>query len=151
MLTRSRFILEFLRDTPKDAVNLSHGQLFSIIAIMISIGLLFVLKYLSKREIRNLNNKSWSWHFVRSILFVFNYSGILFVYMVDYIFWFCLYFLIILYTFWFSFGGVQIKATKGFKILAGKTVEKLKTYKTTRASGGAKLLKALVCWDFLLY
>ena len=39
-----RFLLEFLRKTPKDFLSLSHGQIFSLIAIAIALGLLKVLK-----------------------------------------------------------------------------------------------------------
>ena len=37
-----RFCLEFLRDTPKDLINMSHGQIFSIIAIILA-AIMFVL------------------------------------------------------------------------------------------------------------
>ena len=32
-----RFVIEFLRDTPKDWLKLSHGQWFSIIAVIAGI------------------------------------------------------------------------------------------------------------------
>ena len=39
-----RFLLEFLRETPKDTFNLSHGQIFSLIAVALSIVLLAITK-----------------------------------------------------------------------------------------------------------
>ncbi len=45
-----RFLLEFLRDTPKDILNLSHGQIFSLIAIALSIVLITIYKYSNKKE-----------------------------------------------------------------------------------------------------
>ena len=43
-----RFFVEFLRDTPKDWVTLSHGQWFSLAAIIISAGI-FVRKGVLQR------------------------------------------------------------------------------------------------------
>ncbi|MBP1587329.1 MAG: prolipoprotein diacylglyceryl transferase [Clostridia bacterium] len=39
-----RFIIEFMRDTPKDWLWLSHGQWFAIVGIAVGIGLLIIVK-----------------------------------------------------------------------------------------------------------
>ena len=45
-----RFLLEFLRDTPKDIVHLSHGQVFSLIAIVASIVLFMIIRKVNKKR-----------------------------------------------------------------------------------------------------
>lgn len=45
-----RFFLEFLRDTPKDWLNLSHGQWFALAAITIGVSWLMVLKKHSAKK-----------------------------------------------------------------------------------------------------
>ncbi len=48
-----RFIIEFMRDTPKDWLGLSHGQWFSIVAVIAGIGwILFVTrcKHVNKKK-----------------------------------------------------------------------------------------------------
>ena len=37
----SRFLIEFLRDTPKDWLGMSHGQWFALIGIALGLGVLF--------------------------------------------------------------------------------------------------------------
>lgn len=52
-----RFFVEFLRDTPKDWVTLSHGQWFSIVAIAVSAAILVRKSVLRKRNIQRSGSK----------------------------------------------------------------------------------------------
>ena len=48
-----RFIIEFMRDTPKDWLGLSHGQWFSVIAVIAGIGWILIVtrcKYVRKKK-----------------------------------------------------------------------------------------------------
>ena len=46
-----RFIIEFMRDTPKDWLGLSHGQWFSIVAVMAGIAWIVISRKKIKEQI----------------------------------------------------------------------------------------------------
>lgn len=52
-----RFFIEFLRDTPKDWLLLSHGQCFAIVAVLIGLLWLFILYICSKRNTNKKHNE----------------------------------------------------------------------------------------------
>ncbi len=45
-----RFVLEFLRDTPKDIMKMSHGQIFSIVAVILSLLMYLIVKKVDTKQ-----------------------------------------------------------------------------------------------------
>jgi len=56
MYCTSRFLIEFLRDTPKDWFTLSHGQWFSLIGF--ALGMVVLLYANRPKEVKNGTNKN---------------------------------------------------------------------------------------------